>query len=680
MGRRNPNEIMDGFKSLVAGMNSGNDPSIIGVDQVAFAVNITFRDGFPRTREPFAGVTKDDNSFPDDATKDRWNNGVFQCACPYYDGYNDSSYIVATGGRLFRATITSNYLHVTELTIQQAMTVVEAFTTPGDGVSVNVIVPNITPFAVGDVLTIDGLTYTVTARYENLPHPSTGLGVFSWLALTQVGGAGGATVAIGTVITRAGATVIWWDTNSATEGFAFIFQAENYAIILQGQHRPIIFDGGSCRRAGWDEIPAGYCGAYVNGRIWIALPNRRTFVAGDIRGGSSGTPALNYVDAILKMTENSYLNGGGAFATPARSGLITAMDATTTLDTSLGQGPVSVYTTRGVFTVNAPPDRTVWANLTYPIQTVSMQKYGAMSARGVVNINADAWYRSLDGWRSFIIARRNFNTGWGNTPMSQEMNRVLNADTASLLEYGSAVCVDNRLLGTCSPRSGDYGVIHKGLAVINFDEVSNMRNRGDPCWEGLWTGLDIHQIVDVEEGGGENGVMFCRGANNDLQIWRFDKERYFDWIVDTGGATATVKTSRITAFFESRSMVYNQDAEPKRLDYNEFFVDQVCGEVDFDVKFHPDQYPCWIDWHAWSECTKLNRCDEACGIPVNYKPGYRPYMRTPNAPETCLTSVNRRANLGEEFAFRVQWTGWARVKKMRSHAYMVLSEGQGECR
>src|SRR5262249_33477092 len=61
--------------AVPGGMDSGRDPSLIGKDQVAFAVNTTFRGGFPRTR-PY--LKKHQITFDSAEERDWFENELFQ--------------------------------------------------------------------------------------------------------------------------------------------------------------------------------------------------------------------------------------------------------------------------------------------------------------------------------------------------------------------------------------------------------------------------------------------------------------------------------------------------------------------------------------------------------------------------------------------------------------------------
>lgn len=663
-----PTRRYDGQQDIPYGMDSGNAPNAINPKQVAFACNVTFRSKFPATRPPFDGIRL---TYADADTCYNFNHGVFQGAMVYSgrSGQGDAV-LVARAGRQFRIDLQT--LLVTEITPHTKPVLTNStVTVPAVGASVTITLNTTDGMDVGDAFRIDSGLYTVTAIIDD-----------STVTVTYGGGAANATFLAGlTVYTTGGSPLLTHDTNNALDTFAYWFQAEHYGILLQGAHAPDIFDGVSSRRSRCDtahEIPPGYVGAYVNGRIWIALPTRTAYLAGDLVGDrSSGTVDHNYIDSVLRVTSNEILNEGGAFSTLAGGGLITAIGSSVQLDTSLGNGPVAIFTTNAVFTNQAPADAATWKDLTYPIQTVAHTDYGALGARSVVNVNSDTWFRSEDGIRSFIVARRNFGTGWGNTPMSQEMGRILDADSKSLLEHGSAVIFDNRLLVTCSPVLKENGVSHNGMAVLNFDEVSGMYSKSNPAWEGVWTGLNIWQVLKGRVGGVERCFLLCEGSAGETELWEVGKDGPFDQFSQVVDGVETVYTVPIRSFIETRSFNFAGPFENKRLQFTEVYYDQIQGNVNFDLKFRRDQYPCWVDWHSWLECHDVDHCDEICGIPANYKPGYRVSVRTPNAPESCLPYTQQRANMGYEFQLRLAWTGKARVKQLRLHAKAEVDSSTG---
>jgi hypothetical protein len=111
------------------------------------------------------------------------------------------------------------------------------------------------------------------------------------------------------------------------------------------------------------ELPPGRMGVYAMSRNWMCLPDGKQFLASDLVGGSSGTVANNFRDAVLKISENTYLAGGGNFTIPGSFGEIRAMSFAAQLDASLGQGPILIFTPNHVFTCQSPLC-TIWQDRT----------------------------------------------------------------------------------------------------------------------------------------------------------------------------------------------------------------------------------------------------------------------------------------------------------------------------
>jgi hypothetical protein len=117
------------------------------------------------------------------------------------------------------------------------------------------------------------------------------------------------------------------DRNSSILRRAWFCEGEDFMFIQDGQAGCLIYDGASVIRSdiAAQQVPTGTCMAYALGRLWVALPGGRSYVASDLVYGDSGTPAYGRRDAILYFKENTLLSGGGAFGIPFLSGNITAM-------------------------------------------------------------------------------------------------------------------------------------------------------------------------------------------------------------------------------------------------------------------------------------------------------------------------------------------------------------------
>lgn len=444
------------------------------------------------------------------------------------------------------------------------------------------------------------------------------------------------------------------DPNPSNRPKAWMYQAEEFFIIQDNQSKPFIYDGGSARRAGPKEIPVGSVGTYGMGRIWQTLQNGVSFAAGDLVYSIT-----QQTKDLLGFTENTFLNEGGAFSVPSNAGQIKAMRFLANLDTSLGQGPLQVFTDNTIFSVNAPVQREVWKNLTYPIQTISMVAYGAVGQNSTTLVNSDVFYRSPDGVRSFILARRDFNT-WSNTPISKEVNRVIEFDEQILLPYGSSVLFNNRLLQTCSPFRCDNGVAHRGIMPLDFDQVSSMSDKRPPAWEGLWTGLNILQLVKGMFDNKERCFAFV-SSNGQIELWEISKADKFD--------TLNSEDKPILWSIETGSYTFNSPFDLKRLRSGDLWIYELTGRVQFDLKFRPDGFPCWIDWKKFEQCAAYKDCNTAeCGTPKQLLPQFRPKIKFPKPPETCDQILGKFYLDMFECQVFLQMLGYCEIKQLRIHA------------
>lgn len=437
-------------------------------------------------------------------------------------------------------------------------------------------------------------------------------------------------------------------------------QAENYWILQDNQSFPIIFDGTSSRRSNPadSEIPVGNVMAYANGRIIVALPDRFSFRAGDLLYGPSGTPALGYKDAILKFTENSYLNEGGdltarVFGAPSNYGEIRSMRATSQTDTQLGQGALIVSTPLVIFTVNLPFDRTTWKNLTQPIETV-VPIMGSTGQNSTLNINSDQWYRAQDGIRSYVMSQRQTNT-WAQTPLSTELDDLLEFDTQSLLEYGSGCLFDNRMLQTVSPVFTTHGVWHRGLTALDFHIISTMTKTDPPAWEGLWTGLRILQIVSGLVNGQQRCFLYVLNDADEIECWELLTQFGFDNNV-----------TRIQGSFDLPSYNCGDSNNFKKLEAGNFVVEDIQGQIDLAIKYRSDQNLCWRDWDTWSFCAAYQDCGPFdCSGPKQMQRQYRDMIRLHQPPDDADDINGRLYRFGYEFQPRVEFTGSCQFKQFR---------------
>lgn len=455
--------------------------------------------------------------------------------------------------------------------------------------------------------------------------------------------------------------------NSAYQELVTFQQAEDWMVIQDGQAAPIIYNRAESRRSSAlsDEVPTGAISTYGNGRLWVGRGSE--YAAGDLVGSSSGNPDLNRRDAVLKFTENTYLNEGGAFATPSNAGSITAMQIMGSLDTALGDGELIVFTKNSAFATNVPTDRTQWKNLSYPVQRL-VAPSGSVGPYTPINVNGDLYFRSEDGIRSMVFARRDFQSP-GVSPISNEINRALDNEDPKLLGFSSSAQFDNRLLHTCVGRRSSRGIIHKAIASLDFNPISGIRVKAPLAYDGIWTGLDFLHLVNGSFQGVERGFVFALDGS-EIELWELDP----DSTTDYNGTSE----KPIEWYVETRGTRFDSPFEMKRLDRFETWLRQVRGQVDFTLYTRPDESVVWNQWATWSENAKSDFCDSdfsGCVDPKDLRPSYRPRRSFGNPPNTSTkTDTATPGNLGNTFQFRLKGVGYAELDSMRFFAEVISED------
>ena len=656
---------IDGFLTFENGMNSGVVPDLLQPNELSMLVNGTVRGGFATCRPPYRRIAL---SYGDNAVlqqrveRGRWQGGSYMQIINA-GAASEGALVASIGGRVFRFNIGPEGADVSEVTPGGNTVVAVPFAVPAIGANATIQVASTANMSGGYEIQINTFNFRVVSVDSD-----------TVMTVQNIDGTAGELVATGSVVQ-------WWDVNPATRTQAWLWQSETTMIINDGSSLPIFYNGASSRRSAGQaakELPPGRMGAYGNGRNWMSLPDGVSYIASDLVGSYSPANVPSY----LRVTENDYLDGGGAFQVPGNVGNIYAMKFVAIPDTSLGQGPLQIFTPSMVFSCNTPFDRTEWTSVENPLQTVSIIANGALSHYSTVSVNSDIFFRASDGIRSWILGRREF-TSWGNTPVSREMNRVLQSDDPTLLYYSSAIYFDNRMLMTCSPVFTQKGIYHRGIVALDFDIISSIRGKQPSVYDGLWTGLQTLQLVKGMFNGRERAFAFVLFAARDssgneiepqIQLWEIlpDGDEYEDdgnvpiqWQFETG-----------TLKFSSSGMT---ELDLKRLTSGELFVDNVRGLVNFEVQYRPDSYPCWVPWHSWQVCAKDRDCgiDPSTGcLTINdFKPQYRNRMGMgePSA-KYCAEVSKTPLREGTVFQIRMIITGKCRIRKQRYLATPVAED------
>ena len=643
-------ELFDFLEDFDGGVNQTRSPLKLPRNTLSGAVNVTVRNDFARHRPIY---TKRPVTFSSLAAESAFKTGLFQGRSFYIPDNGPPGMVVAISGVLYDCVIVGNTITVTQVSTagtaqdpdadQHWLWQAEKWIIWNDGKS-NPVFFNVNPQNFNGVLDPGGklcvrsnwaqsIVYNTTlAATLTIPNINSSVAV----QFTAI-----ANLAVGNVVTIVGYGMFAvQDINGGT----FVVTLINVNAGPIGTVIPVNTAVTWKQQTGF-QLPPGRMGTYGLGRVWESLIDGKQFVAGDLRGGASGTAAENYRDAVLSITENLYLVGGGTFSVPGALGSITAMRFVATLDSSLGQGPLQVLTPTNVFSCNAPIDRLTWQSMTNPILTESLITNGGKGQDSTQIANGDLMFRSIDGLRSLILGRRDFDV-WGNCPISQEVADVLSLDDAGLLRFASSMVFDNRFLLTTHPVKGDHGVYWKGIVPLNFDPVSTLRGKLPSIYDsGVWNGLNVLSLVLGTFNDVERAFAYVWNAlTGSIEIWEIAKD--LDTNLYDNDGTADIP---IILNLDSSSLKFGQD-DPRsrqllRLLDGEIQVEDLVGTVCFDVYYKPDQYPAWVPWYSWCVCQDTT--------PANSQPGFRPRMGL-GEPNAKVYDKSNNRPLREAYTFQVR--------------------------
>ena len=452
-------------------------------------------------------------------------------------------------------------------------------------------------------------------------------------------------------------------------------QAESFLAIQDNSSIPLVYDGSVLRRTkpvdfGGDEFPIGNAMEYNNGRLWVALRDRRTFSGGDLAYSVTGQ-----AKDVLTSTQNKFLTGG-AFVLPSSAGLITAMRSLAVQDSVLGQGPLVVFGEFAAATVNAPFNADEWQTTASPIATIGLIAPGPTSQEACIPVNGDLWYRAVDGDRSFMIARRDHGT-FVNTPVSNEIRGITDVDEHALLAYASAVDFDNRRLETVSPwrvvdsNRNILGIAWRGLSVLDFRPITNMFDRTQPSWDGVWTGLDILQVVTLKNGGKDHCYIFAINSTTlQIELWELSTQDRYD-----------NSTTPITWIIETRNFGFppNGSEVLKELVRSETWLKQITGTVPYTIYYRPDDYQSWLMLDTGTFSATGGMCSVNCSTPIPPMMQYRPrkLSQGPTTDDECC--VNKLFRSGYEFQFRLEIGAPCELRRFRAVAQSQQEEVVGGC-
>jgi hypothetical protein len=437
--------------------------------------------------------------------------------------------------------------------------------------------------------------------------------------------------------------------NNPSIPLVWMQETDGHIVIQDNQSAAIIYNGVTARRSDREknEVPIGRMMAYGNGRLWVATDNE--IRAGNIKTDRAGSELI--------FTETQYLNGGGAFYFPRK---ISGLRFMPTADTSTGYGSLMVFGNDNVDTLHAEiSSRDLWAD--YPnFVTTALPGIGAVSHTAIAQVNQDLFFRASDNTiRTLRQARAEINAP-GNAPISNEVSRILDSETESVMDNASAIYFDGRVLFTCSPRIGPRGqIVYGGILSLDASMLSSMQGRTPPAYDGEWYGIRVAKLISGVFGGQRRAFAVSVDDDGYSRLWEIMRQEQND--VSFRGLSPT------RCAIETRKYTFESKRQLKRLMYLELFLSGIQGAGTVQVYFRSDSHAQWIKWDEYTYSANMTT-PEVSGKSLAVHPQFRTAVGTFSPPEPTSDITRYSLNVGYTFQIRVVWTGSLQVDQVLVYA------------
>jgi hypothetical protein len=660
-----PDTFKDGQADFLGGMDSSRTPDVIAKNAYALGVNINNRDSKMVTRNGFKQVNLS-NGENDGLTK--FQDGLFQGATTYRSPQinGETSLFASVSGWLLKINATSgvvNCINPTErnntLNEKTYFCQAEKYLIIQDGTSKPLIYDGVgltrataTQVPIGTLMAYgQGRLFVASQSRDYI------------VACDLV--YGGSTTSSVISSSTAGASVSF--TTATNHGFS--------------SGDTVTIDGHSS-----EPTVNGTWTVTVTGATTFTIP-RTTTVNG--AGGRVVRANQGQVSDLLNVTETTYLSEGQYLQLPSQMGKIVGMIFQPVQATTAGQGDLIVFCEYGTCSFAVSQPRDIWKDTQF--RRVTFDRIGATSERSIVSVNGDIFFYSNDAHlRTYRNAIAEFNS-YGQVPAGSEMNRIWDSNSDTTKKFISACRFQNRLLMSAIGKNppiaaGDLypkPAVFDAMSVLDFNPVSGSSYKNRPVFDGIYTGLDVVQLVSDYFDGTERAFSFTFKNYTTNTLWEITN-------TDTQDST-TASSKDIRCILETRAYDFERPFEEKKIYKLETWWPEVYGDVTYTVYYRPDGYPCWILWGNGSMCSKVTTCaadangagaaecpNAFVSIP-NLHPTYKTRQTLGRPDYQCNASNLNTTVTGYEFQLRIEWTGKARLEKILLTASNAITGVAHKC-
>ncbi len=111
--------------------------------------------------------------------------------------------------------------------------------------------------------------------------------------------------------------------------------------------------------------------------------------------------------------------------------------------------------------------------------------------------------------------------------------------------------------------------------------INSMRKKAPPAWAGIWTGLNVLQLVKTENAYGDACFAIARGADGSIQIWEITKSEKYDYNLNDYEPVE----DRLRAWWEGHPLG-RIETELVTYEGNRFIVAAYLYRTDADLDFY----------------------------------------------------------------------------------------------
>lgn len=481
--------IYDRIDTLELGMNSGIDPLLLPRNQLAFASNLTTRQGFVTDRPPFSNVLT--FVWESDDVQEAFEQGLFQGAGYYQPDSGPQSLFASVSGRLYQFVINGTTATVYDRTIpgdpnpadstQAWLWQAENYLIVNDGISLPIFFDGtssrrsygatqllatatatnppagvIPPIGEQITLTLSGPwpgPYNVPVLFNGEYYQPIEDGAGYVVNLTSLYSVAGEAIAAGDIVSiRPVVAGVVGNTLPLTAGAAFDYNTMTLTITLTSPYTGVINT----------TLQGNYGKVILFGKVWFVIAKSGNSI--QVRSGQPGTlPASLDQGTPIQYTSSSSANvnigaNTAAAVAPAIGDVIQL-----TLDTAFtGTAGTIVYLNSGQYTIVAEPavvgaNEVILINLTdppgaylFPLTILSVPELpaGRMGCYGLTQ----NWVALVDGL-SFLAG--DVSRGPSGTPANQYRDAVLKT-------------VDNTF------RGGNFAIPGAGNIITSMTFTANL--------------------------------------------------------------------------------------------------------------------------------------------------------------------------------------------------------------